>query len=117
MFEFIVLFTVAVPVSALFAKFDLCLPVKSEHELDHLECQLSSEDYLKTMFIDTLNQQKDMGGKSLPITDQLTKIMPTEMWITFNWDGKHNKKKLHVYEEIFSECFRRKFYFNKFFIA
>lgn len=91
---------------ALFGKFDdLNLPVRSDYDLDHLECQLAIDDNFKTMFVNTLKSQMKFGGRNLPITDQLTKIMPKELWITYNWNGKHSKKKLCVYEEIFTNSF------------
>lgn len=85
------------------------LPVQCEQDLDHLECRLSIDEQFQYELKEMLEMQKSklqMNRKNVSMTDLLTRIMPKEMWLDYNWNGKHTKKKLCLYEEIFVNCFR-----------
>lgn len=85
----------------------IILPIERESDLKALENRLQEPEELKK-FIQKVKLIKSVGnlkGKAI-IVDLLSKILGVDLIMMHNWEGKHGKKKLAVYEKVFTHCMR-----------
>lgn len=83
-------------------------PIDNDSDLKMLDNRLKDPEQREVFLSKMINMRDAIGnlkGKPL-IVDLLSKMVTVEMIMTHNWEGKHGKKKLAEYGNVFNDCLR-----------